>query len=325
MDASDDPYTILGLSRDASEADIKKAYRKLALKNHPDKQPTQEGREKANGIFAKISNAYQILSDDDLRRKYECQKKKDDFTTQSPRRSRTRHYKVPREEASGMSPPFSSSSNVPVASSKTTMKNDGTQSTFKSTSTNDDGTTFSFSFSSDRFDPEFEDPFEMFRKMCREEFGKDFESTRTVNLSPHNTTRVLQQKSTFASPTSSKTKLSTSQCPRSSTKSPARSSITSKTIQTGTSRQFTSPSLLVDEGKPYVSMSSSTKQIQHPDGRIETITEIAKTFADGTVSTQRKSSTSTNTTGSYKTTSSSPIRMSPRQVPTAIKTLAGGL
>ncbi|GAX10774.1 hypothetical protein FisN_14Lh302 [Fistulifera solaris] len=320
MDANDDPYDILGLSRDASDADIKKAYRKLALKNHPDKQPTPEEREKANAIFAKISNAYQILTDSELRKKYEYQKKKDDFTAQSPRRSRTRHYTVPREEASGMSAPFSPT----FTSSKTTMKNDGTKSTFQSTTTNEDGSTISFSFSSDKFNPDFEDPFEMFRKMYREEYGKDFESTTgSVNISPSSKTRIVQQKGTFTSPTGGKGKLSIPQCPKSSTKSPARSSLTPKTVSRKKSSPLTIPPPLDDEETPYVSMSSSTKQIQHSDGRVETITEITKTFADGTVSTQRKSSTSAATTGSYKTTSSSPIRMSPRQVPMAIKTLAG--
>jgi curved DNA-binding protein CbpA len=319
MDANDDPYEILGLSRDASDADIKKAYRKLALKNHPDKQPTPEEREKANAIFAKISNAYQILTDSELRKKYEYQKKRDDFTTQSPRRSRTRHYTVPREESSGMDAPFSPS----FTSSKTTMKNDGTKSTFQSTTTNEDGSTISFSFSSDKFNPDFEDPFEMFRKMYQEEYGKDFESTGPVSFSPSSKTRIVQHKGTFASPTSSKSKLSAPPCPRSSTKSPARSSITPKSVSRKKSSPLTIPIPLVDEETPYVSMSSSTKQIQHSDGRVETITEITKTFADGTVSTQRKSSTSAATTGSYKTTSSSPIRMSPRQVPIAIKTLGG--
>lgn len=71
MDNVDDPYEVLGVSKDASENDIKKAYRKLALKHHPDKQSTEEGRRQASEIFAKISNAYEILSDPQQRREYD--------------------------------------------------------------------------------------------------------------------------------------------------------------------------------------------------------------------------------------------------------------
>lgn len=325
MDANDDPYEILGLSRDATEADIKKAYRKLALKNHPDKQTTEEEREKANAVFAKISNAYQILSDNDLRRKYECRKKKEEFSAQSPRRARTRHYKVPREETNSLNAPFSPSPKASFTSRKVRTDNNGTTSRFQSTATTDDGTTFSFSFSSDQFDSKFEDPFEVFKKMYREEFGKEFDNVRPTVVSPKTPTRVVLQKGTFVSPSSGKTNQSSSQIPRRSSKSsPARPPMTLKSSQTRRNNSLMSPPL-VDEGKPFVSMSSSTKQIQHSDGRVETITEVTKMFADGTVSTQRQSSTSTARTGSYKTISTSPMRMQPRQAPTAIKALAGGL
>jgi len=61
---SEDYYKILGVSRDASEAEIKKAYRKLAHKYHPDKG----GDEK---MFHKISEAYQVLSDKEKRKQYD--------------------------------------------------------------------------------------------------------------------------------------------------------------------------------------------------------------------------------------------------------------
>ena len=63
MNKDDDPYKILGLSPDASESEIKKAFHKAALKHHPDKQKTEEEKEKAHEIFAKYSAAYATLTD----------------------------------------------------------------------------------------------------------------------------------------------------------------------------------------------------------------------------------------------------------------------
>lgn len=70
--SSDDPYEILGVNRNASTSEIKSAYRKLALKFHPDKQKgNEDDRAKAAAIFTKIGNAYEILSDDDARKKFD--------------------------------------------------------------------------------------------------------------------------------------------------------------------------------------------------------------------------------------------------------------
>ncbi|XP_067394365.1 dnaJ homolog subfamily B member 6-like [Emydura macquarii macquarii] len=54
-------YDVLGVRRNASADDIKKAYRKLALKVHPDKNP--ENREAAERKFIEVSKAYEVLSD----------------------------------------------------------------------------------------------------------------------------------------------------------------------------------------------------------------------------------------------------------------------
>ncbi|KAI5803805.1 X-domain of DnaJ-containing-domain-containing protein [Geopyxis carbonaria] len=61
-------YDFLGVKPNATELEIKKAYRKLAIQHHPDKNP---GDESAHAKFQSISEAYQVLSNDDLRKQYD--------------------------------------------------------------------------------------------------------------------------------------------------------------------------------------------------------------------------------------------------------------
>ncbi len=60
-------YDVLQISHNASAADIKKAFRLLALKYHPDKNKTSE----SNHMFLKIVEAYEVLSDINSRKKYD--------------------------------------------------------------------------------------------------------------------------------------------------------------------------------------------------------------------------------------------------------------
>ena len=66
--AEKDYYEVLGVSKEASQDDIKKAYRKAAMKHHPDKNPDDP---KAEEKFKEIGQAYEALGDEDKRAAYD--------------------------------------------------------------------------------------------------------------------------------------------------------------------------------------------------------------------------------------------------------------
>jgi molecular chaperone DnaJ len=66
--AKRDYYEILGVGRDATEADLKKAYRRLAMKHHPDRNP---GNPEAEARFKEAKEAYEVLSDKEKRAAYD--------------------------------------------------------------------------------------------------------------------------------------------------------------------------------------------------------------------------------------------------------------
>ena len=71
IDNTKDYYKILGVSENATEKEIKKAYRKLSLELHPDKQDTEEKRKEAEAKFAEINEANDILSDPQKKQQYD--------------------------------------------------------------------------------------------------------------------------------------------------------------------------------------------------------------------------------------------------------------
>jgi len=66
--AKRDYYDVLGVGRTASEDELKSAYRKLALENHPDRNP---GDATAEDRFKEATEAYEVLSDPDKRSRYD--------------------------------------------------------------------------------------------------------------------------------------------------------------------------------------------------------------------------------------------------------------
>lgn len=68
VNAGEDFYELLGVQRGASNKEIRKAFKKLAVTMHPDKNPDDS---KAHERFLKINRAYEVLKDEDLRKKYD--------------------------------------------------------------------------------------------------------------------------------------------------------------------------------------------------------------------------------------------------------------
>ncbi len=63
-----DYYEVLGVNKNSDESEIKKAYRQMALKYHPDKNP---GDKSAEDKFKEAAEAYEVLSDSDKRKRYD--------------------------------------------------------------------------------------------------------------------------------------------------------------------------------------------------------------------------------------------------------------
>jgi DnaJ-class molecular chaperone len=83
---SEDPYSVLGVSKDASQEDIQKAYRKLAKKLHPDLNP---GNKQAEESFKSVSVAYDLLSDPEKRARFD----RGEIDASGQERPRHRYYR----------------------------------------------------------------------------------------------------------------------------------------------------------------------------------------------------------------------------------------
>jgi hypothetical protein len=106
LEGSQDPYRILGVSRTASQAEIKRAYRVKARETHPDKNPGN--LEKAEALFRDVAASYELLSDDNARKdfdKFGHQKKSHQHSQhhfhqqqQFHQRAREQHWRFHQEQ-----------------------------------------------------------------------------------------------------------------------------------------------------------------------------------------------------------------------------------
>ena len=88
-----DYYEVLGVGRGASAEEIKKAYRKLARENHPDRNPDDP---KAEERFKEVQGAYDTLSDPDKRKEYDAGGRFGGFGRAAANQPHRRHLRLDR-------------------------------------------------------------------------------------------------------------------------------------------------------------------------------------------------------------------------------------
>lgn len=248
-------YRVLGINKDASSSEIKKSYHKLALKHHPDKQNTDEDRARSHSLFAKIAGAYEILSDDDKRKEY-----------------------------------------------------DALQAEQKSSSGRSRG------YDSNKFHVDFNDPYEVFKRAFQQQWGMEYPGSkydysdepiqpqsqqRITNGDGKNQKKLLTNGGKDANESSTDKKGKTSKHNKSKNDN-------SKSAQAGNNSNDPNPGngvlVVSDRHNPAnqqlvvgrdphdnrpTSIKTTTKEIKHKDGTVETITETTITRPDGSTETMQ--------------------------------------
>ena len=78
---AEDPYRTLGVTKDSTDAEIKRAYRKLARQYHPDRNPNDTASEER---FKSIQNAYDMIGSSESRREWDQQKRMENMFSAGP-------------------------------------------------------------------------------------------------------------------------------------------------------------------------------------------------------------------------------------------------
>jgi curved DNA-binding protein CbpA len=281
MDKGDDPYQILGVSLDASASEIKKAYRKMAIMYHPDKSPDPAH----NALFIKVSNAYEILSDEEAKENYNLRQRLG-ATGFDPNMI---YEKTPGSNGKA-STPTSTSTSRPSSSStkqrqsvpktkttkttKTTSKSvPPTSPTSTTDSDSDNDTPWNYTFNVNG-GGKFHDPMDLFRRVFAEEFGEDPDFANCCSISNDDgSKKTLNVKVTSPNksskdliPSGSKKKIKGSPSKKVMPMSMATSTRTSNHAD-GREETITTTTMQMEDGTEEVVIETTTK---HPDGRVET-------------------------------------------------------
>jgi len=84
-------YKVLGVTRSATQKEVKRAYHKLAMKYHPDKVTEADDKPTAEAMFKKIARAYEVLGDEAMRRRYDNGEDVDDANAMNQRQQQQQH------------------------------------------------------------------------------------------------------------------------------------------------------------------------------------------------------------------------------------------
>ena len=291
MDDSDDPYQILGVAEDASAADIKKAYRKLALANHPDKQKDEASREQACIVFPKLAAAYEILSDEEERQQYDLRKKYGG----APGTRYTTTCTAPTTSTPASATPSTPSratasfTRSPRQTTTTRVRRTTPQSPISAPAPESGTIQFSFDPTKTRSS----DPYEIFREVFGKDFEKEFPGAHLTTIRKPPTNKVASPKKmtpTLVTPSKS----SSSSSPRGRFVSQGKVP-KAPLIYKSPGKHQTMACEPGNTDNNVVSMSTSTQTICHADGTQEVVTTTSTVFADGTTRTSSQSSRSTPT------------------------------
>jgi curved DNA-binding protein CbpA len=248
MDKGDDPYKVLSVPSDAPPEAIKKSYRKLALKHHPDR-----GGDPV--VFSKISNAYEILGDEDERKNYDLQQQHgvcQGYDPEGPRFTST--SSAPSSSAEPQRKTYNSTSPEWTNSSTTTTTGSSPRKTTTGKTTT---TTYSTTSSSPGGSSRFHDPYEVFKQHFGEAAADDiFKNSNVISTTTKSASTKKKKKD--------------------------------KKKKTASPSKTTTEPLGTDD---IMGMSSSTKTVTHPNGQKEIITTTTYTRFDGSTFTKMESKT----------------------------------
>ena len=329
MERGDDPYGILNVSKTATDQEIKASYRKLALRLHPDKNPDDH---EAAASFARVAQAYQLLIDRHRRDRYDLRQRcgADGFDGNTDYDTGNTVQTTPRSSSTVPSTTSKNKSRHTSTSTKTPTSYQPTGSTPTESNRSSSSETVRVTLTGnipEEFRNRFRDPQELFRAMFAKEYGHDPDFLKDDN---RNNIRVVVQPSggrgsTTTSTTTTTTTTTTTKSARATTNTTKKTNKSKQPViqklektqskATKSNMATTIPSVRVKKSNARCdrkdtvdsseqrSMRSSTRQVLHPDGSIETITETTYTYMDGRTESMSESSIRPPASGSSTTRS----------------------
>lgn len=293
MEAGDDPYQILGVNTTATTSEIRKAYRSLAVKHHPDKQPTEEGREKAHHVFARIACAYELLSDDFTRKEYDNQQK------EAEEEAAAGHDNDgdddDDDDSSFHAPGFDGNATYDYPFQPT--RNAGSTALVTATEKTGKGGFNPFRKKKKKKPMHFSDPYEVFKRAFKEEFGYEYPGAKWDNIKP--TGKDVHQRAKNAplalqnggqgdnDDGSGKKKKGGGILTMFKKKDTALTVYNEKKAKGGKGGKDKSAYKKPEGNNRPSAMETKTTKVEHDDGTTETITETTITRPDGSTETMR--------------------------------------